>query len=76
MNATTLASKPHTCRKGKKKADGCVGVRSEVESTEVGVKTSGLSVEPHLNRVTIGPSGTISAQSHHPYVRPSPDGSF
>lgn len=34
-----------------------MGARSEEESTEAGVKTSGLSVGPHLTRVTVGPSG-------------------
>ena len=62
MNAAVLASKPHTGRKGKRKVDGCVGVRSEVENTEAGVKTSGLSVDPHLNQVTVGPSGTNRAE--------------
>ena len=34
-----------------------MGARSEEESTEAAVKTSGLSVGPHLTRVTVGPSG-------------------
>ena len=58
MNAAAFASKPHTGRKGKGKADGGVGVCSGVESPEGGVKTSGLSVEPHLSRITVGPTGT------------------
>ena len=58
MNAIACVSKPHTCRKGKRKVEGGLDVCSEVESTEVGVKTSGLSCEPYPSRVTVGPTGT------------------